>query len=80
MPIVNITITREGSAPGRPAATADEKAQLIKGVSELLLNILRKPLDGTFVTIEEVEMENFGWGGLPVEEFRRVRNAAASET
>jgi len=81
VPIVNITITREGSAPGRPAATADEKAQLIKGVSELLLNVLGKPLDGTFVTIEEVEMENFGWGGLPVEEFRKARStAAASES
>jgi len=78
MPIVNIIITREGSAPGRTAATADEKARLIKGVSELLLEVLGKPLDATFVTIQEVELENWGWGGLPVEAFRKQRAAPAA--
>jgi 4-oxalocrotonate tautomerase len=72
MPIVNIVITREGSTPDRPAATAEEKAELISGVSELLLKVLNKPLDATFVTITEVEMENFGWGGLPVAEYRKL--------
>jgi 4-oxalocrotonate tautomerase len=71
MPIVNIQITREGSGPGRNAATAEEKAALIKGTSQLLLDVLNKPLEATFVVIEEVEMENFGWGGLPVAEFRK---------
>jgi 4-oxalocrotonate tautomerase len=71
MPIVTIQITREGSGPGRDAATAEEKAALIKGTSQLLLDVLNKPLDATFVVIEEVDMENFGWGGLPVAEFRK---------
>lgn len=78
MPIVNIAITREGAAPGRAAATAEEKARLIKGVSALLLEVLGKPLESTFVTIQEVELENWGWGGLPVEAFRRQRAAAAA--
>jgi 4-oxalocrotonate tautomerase len=77
MPIVNIAITREGSGPGRSAATAEEKARLIKGVSELLRDVLGKPLDSTFVTIQEVELENWGWGGLPVPEYRRQLAAAA---
>ena len=71
MPIVTIQITREGTTPGASAATAEEKAALIKGVSELLLNVLHKPMEGTFVVIEEVELENWGWGGLPVPEYRR---------
>jgi 4-oxalocrotonate tautomerase len=71
MPYVNIQITREGTAPGRDAATAEEKAALIKGVSELLLNVLHKPLESTFVVIDEVETENWGWGGLPALEFRK---------
>ena len=71
MPIVTIQITREGSGRGRGAATVEEKAALIKGASQLLLDVLNKPLDATFVVIEEVEMENFGWGGLPVAEFRK---------
>jgi 4-oxalocrotonate tautomerase len=73
MPFVNIKITREGSAPGRSAATAEEKAALIKGVSQLLLDVLNKPLDSTFVAIDEVELENWGWGGLPVPEFRKQK-------
>ncbi|MFC3650056.1 4-oxalocrotonate tautomerase family protein [Dyella humi] len=71
MPIINIQITREGTSPARNAATAEEKAAVIKGVSQVLLDVLNKPLDSTFVVIEEVELENFGWGGLPVPEFRK---------
>ncbi len=75
MPMVTIQITREGSTPDRPAATAEEKAALIRGTSQLLLDVLNKPLDATFVVIEEVEMENWGVGGLPVAEFRKRRQA-----
>jgi len=77
MPMVNIQVTREGSASGRSAVTAEEKAQLIAGVSQLLLDVLGKPLDSTFVVIQEVELENWGWGGMPVPEYRR--RAAAGE-
>lgn len=78
MPFVNIKVTREGTAPGRSSVTPEEKAALIKGVSELLLHVLNKPLDSTFVVIDEVEMENWGWGGLPAAEFRRQRAAGKS--
>ncbi|MGO4327475.1 4-oxalocrotonate tautomerase family protein [Cupriavidus sp. 2TAF22] len=71
MPIVTIQVTREGTKPGAQAVTADEKALLIKGVSELLRDVLNKPLDATFVVIQEVETENWGWGGLPVDAYRR---------
>lgn len=80
MPIVTIQVTREGSAPGRDAITAQEKAALIAGVSELLLDVLHKPLDSTFVVIEEVDLENWGWGGLPALEYRRTRTAASANT
>ncbi|MFM0345561.1 tautomerase family protein [Paraburkholderia sp. RL17-347-BIC-D] len=71
MPIVTIQVTREGSKPGNDAVTADEKAQLIAGVSQVLLDVLNKPLAATFVVIEEVDTENWGWGGLPVEAYRK---------
>jgi 4-oxalocrotonate tautomerase len=71
MPIVTIQVTREGTAPGAVSVTAEQKAALIKGVSQLLLDVLNKPLESTFVVIEEVEMENWGWGGLPVREYRK---------
>jgi 4-oxalocrotonate tautomerase len=78
MPIVNIQITREGTSPERESATTEQKAKLIAGVSQLLLDVLNKPLDSTFVVIEEVELENWGWGGLPVPEFRRRRAKSGS--
>jgi 4-oxalocrotonate tautomerase len=77
MPIVTIQVTREGTKPGAKSVTAEEKAALIKGASELLLNVLNKPLASTFVVIEEVDLENWGVGGLPVAEFRRQQHERA---
>lgn len=79
MPVVTIQVTREGTKPGADSVTAEEKAQLISGVSNLLLDVLGKPLDATFVIIEEVDTENWGWGGLPVERFREQRRAQQTE-
>jgi 4-oxalocrotonate tautomerase len=73
MPIVTIQVTREGTRPGADSVTAEEKAALIKGVSDLLLGVLNKPLDATFVIVEEVETENWGWGGLPTDVYRQQR-------
>jgi 4-oxalocrotonate tautomerase len=76
--MVTIQVTRQGSARGRDAVTVDEKAALIAGVSQLLLDVLNKPLDSTFVVIEEVPLENWGVGGLPVAEYRK-RQAAGKD-
>jgi 4-oxalocrotonate tautomerase len=75
VPIVTIQVTREGTKPGAPSVTAEEKAALIKGASELLLKVLNKPLDSIFVIIEEVAMDSWGVGGLPVAAFRRQQRA-----
>ena len=64
MPIVTIQITREGTTP-------EQKAALIKGATDLLADVLKKPPASTFVVIEEVEMEDWGVGGLPVADYRR---------
>ena len=73
MPVVRIDVTREGSTPGETSVTAAEKAALIRGVSEVLRDVLDKPLDSTFVIINEVDTDNWGWGGLPTLEYRRQR-------
>jgi len=49
MPIVNVQVTREGTAPGRQSVTEEEKARLIAGVSQMLLKVLNKPLESTYV-------------------------------
>ena len=46
-------------APGAGSVTSEEKAALIKGASQLLLEVL-KPLESTFIIIDEVDMDNWG--------------------
>jgi 4-oxalocrotonate tautomerase len=64
MPYVNIKITREG-------VTAEKKAQLIEGVTDLLKTLLGKNPQTTVVIIDEVDTDNWGIGGLSVTERRR---------
>lgn len=59
MPYVNIKITKEG-------ATADQKTQLIKGVTNLLKDTLGKNPATTVVVIDEVDTDNWGIGGETV--------------
>ena len=59
MPFVNIKITRDG-------ATAQQKAQLIAGVTQLLVDVLGKNPQTTHVLIDEVDTENWGVGGESV--------------
>ena len=59
MPYVNIKITREGATP-------EQKAQLIKGATQLLVDVLGKNPNTTVVVIDEVDTDNWGIGGEPV--------------
>ncbi|NBB09157.1 4-oxalocrotonate tautomerase family protein [Pseudomonas sp. SLFW] len=70
MPYVNIKVTREGTSPGASATTPEQKKALIQGVSQLLLDVLGKPLDSTFVVIDEVDLDSWGVGGVTVSEYR----------
>ncbi|MFW8635457.1 tautomerase family protein [Cribrihabitans pelagius] len=70
MPYVNIKVTREGGPDGT-GPSADQKAQLITGVTGLLQDVLGKNPATTFVVIDEVAMEDWGVGGLPVQEYRK---------
>lgn len=64
MPYVHIRITREG-------ATAEQKAELIRGSTELLVRVLDKNPATTFVVIEEVDTDDWGIGGETVTTLRR---------
>ena len=72
MPYVNIRITREGATP-------EQKAELIGGVTELLQRVLNKNPATTVVNIDEVEVENWGVGGLPVLDYRAKQAAKAPD-
>jgi len=74
MPYVNIRITREGGT------TAAQKAQLIEGVTDLLAKVLDKSPATTVVVIDEVDMDNWGMGGLPIEAYRKRTQADGDAT
>lgn len=71
MPYVNIKITREGGPEGM-GPSPQQKAELIAGVTDLLVRILDKKPASTMVVIDEVALEDWGIGGLPVPEYRAL--------
>jgi 4-oxalocrotonate tautomerase len=64
MPYVNIKITKDG-------ASAEQKAQVISGVTDLLRDILGKNPQTTVVVIDEVDTDNWGIGGETVTQRRK---------
>ena len=66
MPYVNIKVTG-----GREAPSAEQKAELIVGVTDLLARVLNKNPETTVVVIDEVDMDNWGIGGKSVTERRK---------
>ena len=64
MPYVNIKITREQNTP-------EQKAALIRGVTQLLVDVLGKNPQTTVVVIDEVDTDNWGIGGESVTVRRR---------
>ena len=64
MPYVNIKITREG-------ATAQQKTALIRGATQLLVDVLGKNPATTVVVIDEVDTDNWGIGGEAVTVLRQ---------
>lgn len=63
MPYVNVKITREG-------ATKEQKENLIKGITQLLQDVLGKPPITTVIVIDEVDVDNWGMGGETITGFR----------
>jgi 4-oxalocrotonate tautomerase len=66
MPYVNIKITDDGVTP-------QQKADLIKGVTDLLQRVLNKNPATTVVVIDEVSTDNWGIGGEQVSVRRRKK-------
>lgn len=63
MPYVLIQITREG-------ATAAQKSTLIRETTDMLVRVLHKEPDRTFVVIDEVDTDNWGVAGESVTAYR----------
>lgn len=66
MPLVKFYVTRDG-------VTKEQKQQLIKGVTQLLKEVLHKEFHLTHVVIDEVDTDNWGMAGEQVTEIRHSR-------
>lgn len=71
MPYASIKVTRE------PRTTDDQKARLIREVTDSIVRILDKDPETTFVVIEEIDTGAWGIGGEPAT-VRRARAAKAA--
>lgn len=63
MPYVNIRITK--------GATTEQKAQLIRETTDMLVRVLGKNPATTAVIIDEVELDNWGLGGESIAAIRQ---------
>ena len=64
MPYVNVKITSE------PKATPEQKKRVIAGITQVLADVLGKNPDSTFVLIDEVDTDNWGFKGTTTTELR----------
>jgi 4-oxalocrotonate tautomerase len=63
MPYIKIEVTREG-------VTREQKQALIKGVTNLITEILNKDPHLTHVVIQEVDLDDWGYAGEQVSVLR----------
>jgi 4-oxalocrotonate tautomerase len=63
MPYVKIEVTREG-------VTREQKQALIKGVTDLLSDVLNKDAQLTYVVIQEYDLDDWGHNGEQVSVLR----------
>ncbi len=63
MPFISVRIV-EG-------ATTQQKADVIAGITDVMVKVLGKNPDNTHIVIEDVPLENWGHKGKSVAELRR---------
>ena len=64
MPYVNVRITKDG-------VTAEQKAQIVREITDTLGRVLGKRPEHTHVIIDEVDPENWGFAGMLTTEYRK---------
>lgn len=70
MPLVTLRLARRATP-----TTAEQKAKLIAGITDVVQTVLDKRRESVTVIIDEVDPENWGEGGEPVT-VHRARRAA----
>ena len=66
MPYVNLQITK--------GATIEQKAELVKDVTDSLVRVLGKKPEHIHIVIQEIEEEDWGYSGLLTDEWKRQQS------
>jgi 4-oxalocrotonate tautomerase len=74
MPLVTIMLARR-----EPATSPEKKAEIIAGVTDLLVQSLDKRAEDVVVLIEEHDPDNWRQGGITASEIRRRRVATMAK-
>ncbi len=64
MPYVNVRITRNN-------VTAEQKAQIVREITDTLARVLAKRPEHTHIVIDEIDPENWGFAGMLTTEYRK---------
>jgi 4-oxalocrotonate tautomerase len=64
MPYINVKITKDD-------VSAEQKAQIVKEMTQTLVTVLDKKPEHIHIVIDEVEPENWGYAGVLTTEFRK---------
>ena len=64
MPIIRIEVNKTG-------VTKAQKQEIIKGVTQLLVDVLQKDPALTHVIFQEIDNDNWGYNGLQVSDILR---------
>lgn len=71
MPYVNIQITK--------GATREQKAQLVRDVTDSLVRVLNKKPEHTHVVIQEIDDGNWGFSGLLTDEWKKRQQSESTQ-
>ncbi|WP_339496189.1 tautomerase family protein [Pseudomonas sp. RA_105y_Pfl2_P56] len=64
MPFISVRITRDG-------VTKEQKAKVIKEITQTMERVLNKDPKLTHIVIEEVETDNWGYAGMTTTQYRK---------
>lgn len=71
MPYINVQIT-EG-------ATREQKAQIVKDMTNTLVNVLRKKPEHIHIVIQEIKEENWGFEGMLTDDWKKLTSVGESK-
>ena len=65
MPYVNLQITK--------GATREQKAQLVREITDSLVRILGKKPEHTHIVIQEINEDDWGFSGLLTDDWKKLK-------